>query len=155
MTASSQTSLDTTPSIATDVFFAEQPLIDAIKAGVPGFVSVGGYTDLPTTIESAGPTPAAFVVYEGSKDRSTVPGAAIGTQLWTVAVLTRKVDAKGAGNRAVAGPLLAQVVNKLSGLRLQGCTPLTLYAGPQVKYYPGGQAVFYVTFALSVPMLSR
>jgi len=63
-----------------------------MREGVPELLSVGGYTDLPTTIESAGATPVASVVYEGAaKGARAVPGAAVSSQLWTVAVLVRKI----------------------------------------------------------------
>ncbi|SOE50361.1 hypothetical protein SAMN05446935_0330 [Burkholderia sp. YR290] len=150
MSNSSQASPDVTTTISDDLFFAEELLIAAVRDAVPELLSVGGYTDLPTTIESAGATPAAFVVYEGAaKGTRDVPGAAISAQLWTVAVLVRKIDPKGSANRAIAGPLLAKVARALLGLRLPGCLPLVLVAGPTPLYYPGGQAVFYLTFQLS------
>ncbi|WP_155644028.1 hypothetical protein [Burkholderia cepacia] len=151
---SSSPSLNTAP-VSEDLFFAEQLLIDAVRDGVPDLVRVGGYTDLPTTIETAGATPAAFIVYEGSgKSRQAVPGAAHMAQYWTVAVLVRKADGKGGEQRALAGPLLSQIGHTLIGKRLPGCRPLSLLQGPSVAYYPGGQAVFYLTFELAGPFLA-
>jgi hypothetical protein len=141
--------------VSDDLFFAEALIIDALKEAVPEFVSVGGYTDLPGTIESVGRTPAAFVIYEGTqRGARDVPGASLSPQLWSVAVLVRKPDPKGGENRALAGPLLAKVSRTMLGLQLPGCLPVTLVNGPTPLYYPG-QAVFYLTFQVSTLLVRR
>lgn len=141
-----------------NLLFAEPLLIDAVRDAVPEFKTVKSWAEVPETIEAVGATPAAFVVYEGSAKAESVGGAAtLSRQFWTVAVLIRRGQTTDslAVQREEAGKLLAQVYNALQGLRLEGCRPLSLVDGPTVQYYPGGQAIFYLTFQLESPLLPR
>ena len=77
-------------------------------------------------------------------------------QFWTVALPMRKGQTKvgQAEQQAVAGELLGEIHGVLQGLKLPGCKKLELHDGPAVRYYPGGQAVFYMTYVLHCPLLT-
>lgn len=142
-------------TIKTNFLFAEEHIIEALR-DIEDLVSVGSYTSVPQSIEAAGPTPAAFVVFEGSGKATGLNGAASRTSLyWTTALLIRDGRTQGSQEtqRALAGELLVQMYNKVQGLTLPNCRPLQLVDGPNVKYYPGGQGLYYLTFEQVSPLL--
>jgi len=141
----------TTPNL----FFAEPHIVEALRVGVPALKSVGTWGELPESITEMGATPAAYVIFEGTGKAENSGGGSITQQFWTVAIAMNLGQTKAGADekRALVGELLAQADAMCHGLKLPKSFPLELYDGPGVRYYKGGQAVFYLTYALTSPLL--
>lgn len=139
-----------------NLFFAEPLLVEVLRTGVPALKSVETWRELPETITDVGPGPSAYIVFEGTGSPDNAGSATLMHQFWTVALPMRKGQTRvgQAEQQAVAGELLGEIHGVLQGLKLPGCKKLELHAGPAVRYYPGGQAVFYMTYALHCPLLT-
>jgi hypothetical protein len=140
----------------TNLLFAEPLLVEALTEGVSALKSVGTWAEMPETITDVGTGPCAYVIYEGSGSPDNSGSASLTHQYWTVALPLRRGQTRGgqAEQRELAGELLASIHSVCQGLKLPGCKKLELHDGPAVRYYPGGQAVFYLTYALHCPLLA-
>lgn len=109
-----------------------------IEAGMPdAFRLVADAADLKGVKDSMQIAPACHIVFAGAKPGASLPNAnrVAWDQTWLTVVVTRSAkDAKsGAGARALAGPLLSQLLSPgvLSGWRAdQSVLPLEPVAPP-------------------------
>lgn len=103
-----------------DDYLACGPLIiERLRVMVPEFATVSGWADYASVSESAMPTPAAYVVYDGDVqgDSAGQGSAQRVTQRWGVVIAVRNVSKAipRDGIRKEAGPLMMAVLKALSG----------------------------------------
>ena len=130
----------------TNNFLALEPhLVARVKAAVAGLspaVHVLTAAELADVKESAQPTPAVHIIYGGYSVAEDLRTAWRLAHTWYAVVVVRHVGTQrtGAAARAVAGPLLAQVMGALAGTSLPGTTQaLVLTSPPRAEYRAGVQ----------------
>lgn len=134
-----------------DDFLALEPALITRLKEIAGFNLVDSVAALEQVAEMSQVVPAALVVYDGY---SPVGEAGSGeltqfSQRWYVVVVVRSASQTltGGGLRTEAGPLIADVLEKLVGFRVSGFTALRLTAAPPALmqsgygYYPLGFTV--------------
>lgn len=127
-------------------FLALEPhLVNAVTQAVAGIspaVHVLTAADLGDVKESAQRVPAVHIIYGGYRVLEDVRSAWRLEHTWYAVIVVRHVGTQRTGSaaRAVAGPLMAQVVGALAGASLPGLTaPLALVSPPPADYRAGVQ----------------
>lgn len=119
---------------------------------------VGGVVEFEATLESDGPYPSAYVLYDGEEiDPKGHDGRRMmATHRWQVCLLTHPAitPETGAASLVATGTLLSQLIDAISGW-----TPAAGYramkrvqARGQSVVYANGLAMFVLDFEVDVPI---
>lgn len=124
-----------------DNFLFLEPLIkSALRAALDPRVHVLSAAELDNVAEATQPTPAVHVLYRDYRvTESRMASHASIEQYWLTVVVCRHVGdiVGGADVRALAGPLVARVIDALHHTRFQNAKPLRLAQAPPAGFSAG------------------
>lgn len=139
-------------------FAAEPAIIQRLTDQVSGLVKIGSWSDLESAGVGAAATPAALVVYRGEDVPESLPSAAMVEQKWQVVLVVRApaTQLTHSEARAQAGTLVTDIIAAIHGWSpAPRHTPMAFSGGIDVRYGPGGEALFLIDFTVRRPSLSR
>lgn len=118
----------------------ESSLIAALRERVPALRAVSGAADLANIKESAAPSPAVFVLYDGERigETSHDRRQQVVMQRWLVVLFVKHAGQDGGvALRATAGELLTSIIAALSGFQPGFLfSPLLRVNAPRPGYTP-------------------
>lgn len=142
-----------------DYLFLEDVFIQRIKDEVGGLAAVQGLPDLQSLDDQTAQSPSVYVIYLGDvvPQGVTAQGASKRLQRvdqrWGVVLSISVADAAddGVAARRIAGPLLAQLIDALTGWQPEGVTQNICRApGSVPAQYENGLYLFPVVFSATI-----